>query len=78
MPFTDKDGPLVLSAKQKREFSHWARPEEICREPKMLQNDSTDCYSIKQTVSTICFQTFTRIFKKYWLSYEITLWCLSL
>lgn len=51
MPFSDKDGELALSGKQKRDFDHWARPEEFCSEPKIIVGNHPDCFSIKQTVS---------------------------
>ena len=53
IPFTDKDGLLALSPKQKRDFGHWARPDEIYPEPKMVVGQHVDCLSIKQTVMYI-------------------------
>jgi hypothetical protein len=50
IPFTDKDGFLPLSPKQKRDFGRWARPDEIYAEPKMVAGQHVDCLSIKQTV----------------------------
>lgn len=55
VPFTDKEGPLKLSPKQKRDFVDWVRPSEFCSEPKMVVGDIVDCMSIKQTVSTYIF-----------------------
>uniref|UniRef100_T1JH95 Calpain catalytic domain-containing protein n=1 Tax=Strigamia maritima TaxID=126957 RepID=T1JH95_STRMM len=52
MPFSDRDGKLVLSPKQKNIFSKWVRPEEICPNPKMIE--VIDCFSIKQTVVSDC------------------------
>lgn len=50
IPFTDKDGLLALSPKQKRDFVRWARPDDINPEPKMVVGQHVDCLSIKQTV----------------------------
>ncbi|KAF5296503.1 hypothetical protein FQR65_LT01492 [Abscondita terminalis] len=54
IPFTDKDGALALSPKQKREFARWVRPEEICQEPCIIAAVTPDYYSIKQTVISDC------------------------
>ncbi|KAF5270607.1 hypothetical protein FQA39_LY01345 [Lamprigera yunnana] len=54
IPFTDKDGVLALSPKQKREFSRWVRPDEICQEPCIVVSTGPDYYSIKQTVVSDC------------------------
>ncbi|XP_067003093.2 calpain-7 isoform X2 [Anabrus simplex] len=54
IPFTDKDGLLVLSPKQKRDFSRWARPDEFCEDPKLVVGQHVDCFSIKQTVVSDC------------------------
>ncbi|KAG8229479.1 hypothetical protein J437_LFUL010053 [Ladona fulva] len=60
VPFSDKDGPLRLSPKQKKAFSRWARPDEIHSEPRMValrgKGDTAlvDCFSIKQTVVSDC------------------------
>ncbi|CAH1395446.1 unnamed protein product [Nezara viridula] len=54
IPFTDKDGPLALSPKQKRDFYRWARPEEICSEPVLIAGERVDCFSIKQTIVSDC------------------------
>lgn len=50
IPFTDKDGFLELSPKQKVDFSRWSRIEELFSEPKMVMGHTVDYYSIKQTV----------------------------
>ena len=50
IPFTDKDGLLELSPKQKLDFARWCRPEELFPEPKMVIGQHVDYYSIKQTV----------------------------
>jgi calpain-7 len=55
IPFTDKDGLLKLSPKQKPDFARWCRPEELFSEPKMLIGHTVDYYSIKQTVSIFLF-----------------------
>uniref|UniRef100_A0A8D8ZR91 Calpain-7 n=1 Tax=Cacopsylla melanoneura TaxID=428564 RepID=A0A8D8ZR91_9HEMI len=49
IPFTDKEGPLILSPKQKRDFVAWVRPSEFCSEPKMVDGETVDYFSIKQT-----------------------------
>jgi hypothetical protein len=50
LPFTDRDGHLALSPKQRRDFVRWSRPDEIYPEPKMVIGQHVDCFSIKQTV----------------------------
>lgn len=50
IPFTDSDGLLSLSLKQKQNFVQWIRPDQLCSEPKMIVGDSISFYSIKQTV----------------------------
>lgn len=35
-PFTDKDGLLELTPKQKPDFAGWRRPEELYSDPKMV------------------------------------------
>ncbi|KAF0307862.1 Calpain-7 [Amphibalanus amphitrite] len=52
LPFTDRAGPLALSPKQRRDFSRWARPEELSDQPCMIQK--IDCFSIKQTCISDC------------------------
>ncbi|XP_077298666.1 calpain-7-like [Arctopsyche grandis] len=54
LPFSDKDGLLVLSRKQKSDFDRWARPEEISSDPKLIIGPHVDCFSIKQTVVSDC------------------------
>lgn len=54
MSFTDRDGYLSLSPKQRRDFSHWARPEDISSNPKLIVNQFVDCFSIKQTIVSDC------------------------
>uniref|UniRef100_A0A8D8STI1 Calpain-7 n=1 Tax=Cacopsylla melanoneura TaxID=428564 RepID=A0A8D8STI1_9HEMI len=54
IPFTDKEGPLILSPKQKRDFVAWVRPSEFCSEPKMVDGESVDYFSIKQTIVSDC------------------------
>lgn len=54
IPFTDKDGLLELSPKQKAEFARWCRPEEIFSDTKMVKMHHVDYYSIKQTVVSDC------------------------
>ncbi|XP_047739245.1 calpain-7, partial [Hyalella azteca] len=52
LPFTDKDGFLLLAPKQKEKFARWARPEELSRDPKMIE--LIDCFSIQQTCVSDC------------------------
>ncbi|XP_043462564.1 calpain-7-like [Leptopilina heterotoma] len=52
--FTDKDGLLELSPKQKPDFARWCRPEELFSDPKMIIGNHIDYYSIKQTVVSDC------------------------
>ncbi|GJQ86062.1 hypothetical protein Trydic_g10262, partial [Trypoxylus dichotomus] len=54
IPFTDKDGCLALSPKQKRDFHKWVRPDEICRDPCILYGDYPNYFSIKQTIVSDC------------------------
>ncbi|XP_071446361.1 calpain-7-like [Hetaerina americana] len=60
VPFSDRDGSLRLSPKQKKSFARWARPDEIYPEPRMIalrgKGDTAlvDCFSIKQTVVSDC------------------------
>lgn len=53
-PFTDKDGHLTLSPKQKRDFHRWVRPDEICAEPCIVLGNYPDYFSIKQTIVSDC------------------------
>lgn len=52
IPFCDKDGKPALAPKQKNLFAKWARPHEICSNPKMIE--LIDYFSIKQTVVSDC------------------------
>lgn len=52
IPFTDKDGKLALSPKQKTSFKRWIRPEDISQNPKLIE--LIDCFSIKQTLVSDC------------------------
>lgn len=52
LPFTDRNGLLELSPKQKRDFHRWCRPDEIWDSPKMFER--IDCFSIKQTIVSDC------------------------
>lgn len=51
LPFSDKNGTLALSPKQKAAFDRWARPLDYCEDPVMVSGNQVDPYSIKQTVS---------------------------
>lgn len=44
--FSDKDGKLALSPKQKAAFARWVRPEDISSRPVLIE--VIDCFSIKQ------------------------------
>ncbi|PVD29464.1 hypothetical protein C0Q70_08715 [Pomacea canaliculata] len=50
--FTDKDGKLALSPKQKQQFGKWARPTEFCSDPCMILAISS--FSIRQTIVSDC------------------------
>ncbi|XP_022258439.1 calpain-7-like [Limulus polyphemus] len=52
LPFSDKDGKLTLSHKQKNNFNKWVRPEDISANPKLIE--MIDCFSIKQTIVSDC------------------------
>ncbi|EFA09011.1 calpain-7 [Tribolium castaneum] len=54
IPFTDKDGFLALSPKQKREFSSWVRPQDLCTEPCIVDGAAPNYLNIKQTVISDC------------------------
>ncbi len=46
--FSDKDGVLALSAKQKNRLKGWIRPDEFIDDPKII--DSIDSGTIKQVL----------------------------
>ncbi|KAK3587933.1 hypothetical protein CHS0354_014448 [Potamilus streckersoni] len=50
--FSDKDGKLALSPKQKERFGKWDRPESFCDNPQMIYAISS--FSIRQTVVSDC------------------------
>lgn len=54
IPFTDRQGPLKLSPKQKDDFVKWARPEELYPDPKMVYPPGVNYFSIKQTIVSDC------------------------
>ncbi|XP_060522923.1 calpain-7-like [Cylas formicarius] len=54
IPFTDKDGELELAPKQKREFYKWARPEQLCSDPCIVNGNAPNYLNIKQTVISDC------------------------
>nr|XP_022900986.1 calpain-7-like [Onthophagus taurus] len=54
IPFTDKDGFLALSPKQRRDLHKWVRPDEISKEPTILFGDFPSYFSIKQTIVSDC------------------------
>ncbi|KAJ8974019.1 hypothetical protein NQ317_006489 [Molorchus minor] len=54
IPFTDKDGLLILSPKQKRDFHRFVRPEELCTDPCIVYGSAPNYLSIKQTVISDC------------------------
>ena len=44
--FSDRDGKLALSPKQKQRFARWVRPEDFCENPQMIYAISS--FSIRQ------------------------------
>lgn len=52
LPFSDKDGKLILSPKQKTSFAKWVRPEDISSKPVLIE--VIDCFSIRQTIVSDC------------------------
>lgn len=54
LPYSDKDGLLELSPKQKRSLETWARIGELSSDPKLVAGSNVDFYSIKQTVVSDC------------------------
>lgn len=50
IPFTDKDGLLVLSPNQKQHFARWVRPHEISSDPKIVAGAVVNYLAVKQTV----------------------------
>ncbi|VEN34558.1 unnamed protein product [Callosobruchus maculatus] len=54
IPFTDKDGPLPLVEKQRRDFYKFARPEELCSDPCIVAGQYPNYLSIKQTIISDC------------------------
>ncbi|GFT07263.1 calpain-7 [Nephila pilipes] len=50
--FSDKDGKLALSPKQKSYFNRWVRLEDISSKPVLI--DLIDCFSIRQTIVSDC------------------------
>lgn len=54
LPFTDKDGMLELSPKQKKEFAKWCRISDLHPEPSIIAGTHADFYSIKQTLVSDC------------------------
>uniref|UniRef100_A0A2M4BF65 Putative cytosolic ca2+-dependent cysteine protease calpain n=1 Tax=Anopheles marajoara TaxID=58244 RepID=A0A2M4BF65_9DIPT len=54
LPFTDKDGPLELAPKQRRDFVQWIRVSELAEHPQLIVGDHADFYSIRQTIVSDC------------------------
>lgn len=54
IPFSDKDGHLMLAPKQRRDFYKFVRPEELCEEPCIVYGSYPNYLSIKQTVISDC------------------------
>ena len=52
LPFSDKNGFLQLSDKQRRNFFKWARLEDLCPNPFIIKE--VDSFSIKQTLISNC------------------------
>lgn len=54
IPFTDKDGMLPLSPKQKKDFVEFVRISDLCEQPSIIMGPYADFYSIRQTVVSDC------------------------
>lgn len=54
IPFSDKDGYLQLSPKQRKEFDCWVRPGDVCSDPCIMLSAHPDYFSIKQTIVSDC------------------------
>lgn len=54
IPFTDRNGQLSLSPKQKRDFYKHVRIEELSSEPCIVQGGTPNYLNIKQTVISDC------------------------
>lgn len=54
IPFSDKEGILELSPKQKKEFVQWLRISELCDHPEIIIGTNPDFHAIKQTVVSDC------------------------
>lgn len=54
IPFSDKDGYLQLSPKQRKEFDSWIRPGDVCSDPCIIIGAHPDYFSIKQTIVSDC------------------------
>ena len=54
IPFTDRDGFLELSPKQKRDFHSWVRISDLVENPTIIVGKYPDFYSIRQTVVSDC------------------------
>jgi calpain-7 len=52
IPYSDKDGLLPLSEKQRKSLKAWMRPDEFISEPTIIEK--IDSGTIKQTVITDC------------------------
>ncbi|XP_054169050.1 calpain-7-like isoform X2 [Oppia nitens] len=53
MPYSDKDGLLVLAPKQRHSWQRWARLDELSPSPAVI-SDQIDCFAIKQTIVSDC------------------------
>ncbi|GBN12887.1 Calpain-7 [Araneus ventricosus] len=52
IPYSDKDGKLALSPKQRAVFSKWVRLEDISPKPVLIE--VIDCFSLRQTIVSDC------------------------
>lgn len=52
VPFTDRNGLLALSPKQRDNFGKWMRPDQFCENPQMIY--AVSCLSIRQTIVSDC------------------------
>ena len=54
IPFSDPDGLLELSSKQKYDLGSWIRPKDICNSPCIFKNYPPNYLTIKQTIVSDC------------------------
>ncbi|UYV60305.1 CAPN7 [Cordylochernes scorpioides] len=54
LPFSDHDGLLALSPKQRAVFHCWVRPEDISPSPTLFSTATPNPFNIKQTIVSDC------------------------